>query len=142
MGAFVTLHELGELRAASVIWSEKGLSTGLSRIWPSRPRQATQDFLKFQAGEIDKIEIEISVLSPMKKVSGYEDIKIPGDGLCEEGLLSGVYLPQVADETGWARDEFLTSLCAHKAGLAPDAWKDRATEIYVFTAEVFGEKAK
>ncbi|MCX5667463.1 MAG: AMMECR1 domain-containing protein, partial [Candidatus Omnitrophica bacterium] len=47
-----------------------------------------------------------------------------------------------ADETGWTKEEFLTSLCAHKAGLAPDAWKDPATELYTFTAEVFGEGGK
>ncbi|MDD2689156.1 MAG: AMMECR1 domain-containing protein, partial [Candidatus Omnitrophica bacterium] len=52
----------------------------------------------------------------------------------------GVFLPQVATETGWSKEEFLSSLCAHKAGLAPDAWKDKSTEIYIFTAEIFSEK--
>jgi AMMECR1 domain-containing protein len=46
----------------------------------------------------------------------------------------------VAVETGWTKEEFLSNLCAHKAGLKPDAWKDKATEIYIFSAEVFSEK--
>jgi len=83
------------------------------------------------------------VLSPLKKVKSADEIKIPGDGvIVKSGFNSGVYLPQVATETGWSKEEFLTSLCAQKAGLRPDAWKDPATELYTFTAEVFGEGGK
>jgi AMMECR1 domain-containing protein len=53
-----------------------------------------------------------------------------------------VFLPQVAIETGWDKERFLSELCAQKAGLPPDAWKDPATRIEVFTADVFGEKEK
>ncbi|MFH1678302.1 MAG: AMMECR1 domain-containing protein, partial [Candidatus Omnitrophota bacterium] len=42
--------------------------------------------------------------------------------------------------TGWSKEEFLSNLCAHKAGLAPLAWKEPSTEIYIFTAEVFSEE--
>jgi len=49
-------------------------------------------------------------------------------------------LPQVADETGWGKEEFLNNLCAHKAGLPADAWKSKDTELYIFEAEVFSEK--
>ncbi len=77
----------------------------------------------------------------MKRVYSDREIEMGVHGvLVRQGYRSGVYLPQVATETGWTKDEFLTSLCAHKAGLAADAWKDPATEIYIFTAEVFGEK--
>jgi AmmeMemoRadiSam system protein A len=97
-------------------------------------------FQRLSAKEVDKIKIEISVLSPLKKVKGADEIKIPGDGvIVRRGFSSGVYLPQVATETGWSKEQFLTSLCAHKAGLSADAWKDPATELYTFTAEVFGE---
>jgi uncharacterized protein (TIGR00296 family) len=83
------------------------------------------------------------LISPLKKVNGSDEINIPGDGvIVRSGFRSGVYLPQVATETGWNKEEFLTSLCAHKAGLAPEAWKDPATELYTFTAEVFGEGGK
>jgi len=59
--------------------------------------------------------------------------------LIKKGLSSGVFLPQVATETGWTKEEFLSNLCAEKAGLAPDAWKDGSTEIYIFSAIVFSE---
>jgi AMMECR1 domain-containing protein len=61
--------------------------------------------------------------------------------LVRRGLQSGVFLPQVAKETGWGREEFLSYLCAHKAGLAQDAWKEKETELFVFSAEVFSEKS-
>jgi AMMECR1 domain-containing protein len=51
-------------------------------------------------------------------------------------------LPQVAEETGWSKEEFLSYCCSHKAGLAPDAWKDPKTEVFLFTAEVFGSAFK
>ena len=52
----------------------------------------------------------------------------------------GIFLPQVATETGWSKEEFLSQLCAQKAGLAPDAWKNPKTKIEIFSAEVFSEK--
>ncbi|MBU0605045.1 MAG: AMMECR1 family protein, partial [Candidatus Omnitrophica bacterium] len=48
--------------------------------------------------------------------------------------------PQVAVEAGWNKEKFMTSLCANKAGLPPDAWKDPSTDVYIFEAEVFGEE--
>jgi hypothetical protein len=142
MGAFVTLHEKGELRGC--IGNMVGQGPLYKTVADMAIQAATGDprFPVLSPAEIDKVDIEISVLSPMKKVSGPEEIKVPGHGvMVRRGFRSGVYLPQVATETGWNKEEFLTSLCAHKAGLAPDAWKDPATDIYVFTAEVFGEKS-
>lgn len=143
MGAFVTLHEAGELRGC--IGNMIGQGPLYQTVADMAVEAATGDprFHSLSPKEIDKIEIEISVLSPLKKVSGQEEVHIPGHGvLVKRGFRSGVYLPQVAAETGWNKEEFLTSLCAHKAGLEPDAWKDPATEIYVFTAEIFGEKGE
>lgn len=141
MGAFVTLHEGGELRGC--IGNMVGAGPLYQTVASMAVEAATGDprFSPLSPSEIDKVDVEISVLSPLKKVSNPDEIKIPGHGvIVRRGFRSGVYLPQVADETGWTKEEFLTSLCAHKAGLAPDAWKDPKTEIYIFTAEVFGEK--
>ena len=143
LGAFVTLHEAGQLRGC--IGNMVGQGPLYQTIADMAIEAATDDprFQKLSAGEIDKIDIEISVLSPLQKVKSADEIKIPGHGvIVKRGFNSGVYLPQVADETGWSKEEFLTSLCVHKANLAPDAWKDPATEIYIFTAEVFGEGGK
>jgi AmmeMemoRadiSam system protein A len=141
MGAFVTLHEKGELRGC--IGNMVGRGPLYQTVADMAIEAATGDprFPVLSPAEIDAVDIEVSVLSPMKKVGGPEEIKIPGNGVViKRGFRSGVFLPQVATETGWSKEEFLSNLCAHKAGLAPDAWKDPATDIYVFSAEVFGEK--
>jgi len=58
--------------------------------------------------------------------------------IVRKGLFhQGVFLPQVATETGWTREQFLSNLCSHKAGLPPDAWKDPKTRLEIFTANVF-----
>ena len=57
----------------------------------------------------------------------------------KRGWASGCFLPQVATETGWSKEEFLSQCCGGKASLPSDAWKDAETEVYLFTAEVFGE---
>jgi AmmeMemoRadiSam system protein A len=141
MGAFVTLREEGELRGC--IGNMVAQGPLCKAVADMAIEAATGDprFPPVQPQELDKIDLEISVLSPMKRVASPDEIKIPGHGvLVRRGFRSGVYLPQVATETGWNKEEFLTSLCAHKAGLAPDAWKDPSTEVYTFTAEVFAEK--
>ena len=142
MGAFVTLHEKGELRGC--IGNMVGQGPLYQTVAAMAVEAATGDprFPALTPKDVDNISIEISVLTQLKRVSGYKDVNIPGDGvLIRSGLNSGVFLPQVADETGWKREQFLTYLCAHKAGLPPDAWKDPNTKIYVFSAEVFAEKA-
>jgi hypothetical protein len=142
-GAFVTLHEAGDLRGC--IGNMAGDGPLYQTIADMAVEAATGDprFQKLSADELNKIDIEISVLSPLQKVKSADEVKIPGHGvIVKRGFNSGVYLPQVATETGWSKEEFLTSLCAHKAGLRPDAWKDPATDIYIFTAEVFGEGRK
>ena len=141
LGAFVTLREAGELRGC--IGNMVGSGPLYQTIADMAIEAATGDprFPKLSLAEISKIEIEISVLSPLQKIKNIDEINIPGHGvIVKQGFRSGVYLPQVAIETGWNKEEFLTSLCAHKAGLPPDAWKSESTEIYIFTAEVFGEK--
>jgi len=143
MGAFVTLREGGELRGC--IGNMAGSGPLYRTVADMAVEAATGDprFQRLSPKELDRIVIEISALSPLKKVRGAQDINIPGDGvIVRSGFRNGVYLPQVATETGWNKEEFLTSLCANKAGLAPDAWKDPATELYTFTAEVFGEGGK
>jgi len=60
--------------------------------------------------------------------------------IVQQGGRSGVFLPQVAAEEGWTREETLTYLCMHKAGLPANAWKDKETKLFVFEAEVMEEK--
>ena len=95
------------------------------------------------AAELKYLDIEISVLSPLSKTKNPLDLRLGIDGIyIKKGFASGCFLPQVAAETGWSKEEFLSYCCAHKAGLPADAWKDPCTEVYLFTAEIFGAPFK
>jgi uncharacterized protein len=90
--------------------------------------------------EVPQLTIEISVLSPMKKIANPLDMKLGVDGIyVRRGWAAGCFLPQVATETGWSKEEFLSYCCAEKAGLSADAWKKPGTDVFTFTAEVFSE---
>jgi AmmeMemoRadiSam system protein A len=104
---------------------------------------ATQD-PRFQndritEGELPQIDIEISALTPLKKTDDPLTLRLGIDGIyIVKGYKTGCLLPQVATETGWSAEEFLSYCSEHKAGLGPDAWKDGETEVYLFSADVFG----
>ena len=94
---------------------------------------------RITAEELDQLDLEISVLSPMVKTDDPLSLRLGIDGIyITDGRTSGCFLPQVATETGWSVEEFLSYCCAHKAGLAADAWKRAETDVYLFTADVFG----
>ena len=141
MGAFVTLSKHGQLRGC--IGNLIGKQPLYLTIRDMAIEAATGDprFPAVDLSEIKELEIEISVLSPLERIESADKIELGKHGvLVKKGFSSGVFLPQVAAETGWSKEEFLSNLCSHKAGLAPDAWKDKSTEIYIFSAEVFSEK--
>ena len=91
--------------------------------------------------ELEEIKIEISVLTVPQRIKNPEEIILGRDGvIVKKGWAQGVFLPQVAEETGWSKEEFLDNLCMYKAGLPKDAWKNPETEVYTFQAEVFSEE--
>ncbi len=141
MGSFVTLRSAGELRGC--IGNIVGNQPLYLTVRDMAVEAATGDprFTPVKLAELKNIEIEISVLSPLEKVDSADGVVLGKHGvIVKRGFNSGVFLPQVASETGWSKEEFLSHLCAQKAGLPPDAWKDKSSEIFVFTAEVFSEK--
>lgn len=143
MGAFVTLQQNGRLRGC--IGNLIGSKPLYLTIRDMAVEASVNDprFNPVKPNDLKTIVIEISVLSPMEKIDTVDKIKLGEHGvLIKKGFRSGVFLPQVATETGWSKDEFLSQLCSQKAGLAADAWKDKTTEIYIFTAEVFSEKSE
>jgi len=141
MGAFVTLHEHGNLRGCIGHMAATGPLYLTVRDMAIAAAVEDHRFRPVTLREMDDIDIEISVLTPMEKISDYNIIEPGKHGvMVRRGMRSGVYLPQVATETGWDREEFMNSLCAQKAGIPVDAWKTGDCEIYIFTAEVFGEK--
>jgi len=139
-GAFVTLRREEALRGCiGFIEPLFPLHHAISECAISA---ATKDirFPPVTIEELPKITIELSVLSPTKRVASVDEIKMGIHGVVvKKGLNQGIFLPQVATETGWSKEEFLSHLCRGKAGLPPDAWKDKDTEIYIFTVEKFEE---
>jgi hypothetical protein len=143
LGAFVTLKERGQLRGC------------IGRFEPSEPlyrivqqmavSAATEDprFRPVDIHELDKLVYEISVLSPQRKIQSAAEIILGKHGVTvSKGFHHGVFLPQVATETGWSKEEFLGELCSQKAGLPRDCWKDPGVTLEVFTAEVLSEEKK
>ncbi len=138
-GAFVTLHVNGELRGCiGYPGSEKRLDEVVGHCAVAA---ATEDprFPPMSAGELAELDVEISVLTPIRKVNDTSEIEVGRDGLVvQDGFRKGLLLPQVATEQRWDRDTFLAHTCL-KAGLRPDAWRTGA-KIFRFQAEVFGEE--
>ena len=137
-GAFVTLRKAGELRGC--IGNIPG-DTALGYTVGSMALQAAFGDPRFSPVEIKEmknIEIEISVLTPMKAVASPDEIVVGRDGvLMSAAGTSAVFLPQVATENHWGRTEMLDNLC-RKAGLQTGCWK-RNAKFQVFQAEVFSE---
>ncbi|MBN1353517.1 MAG: AmmeMemoRadiSam system protein B [Candidatus Omnitrophica bacterium] len=143
MGAFVTLHEKGELRGC--IGNLIGQGPFYLTVRDMAVEAATGDprFAPVRPEEMKDIDIEISALSPLEKIENPEMIEMGKHGVVvRNASRGGVYLPQVATETGWSREEFMNSLCGHKAGMVANAWKTGKCDIYIFTAEVFRERDK
>jgi len=91
------------------------------------------------ASELPKLEYEISVLSPMRKVTDVQKIIVGRHGLLmKNGDSEGILLPQVPVEQRWDRHTFLEQTCA-KAGMNTNCWMDDDTDIFSFTAVIFGE---
>jgi AmmeMemoRadiSam system protein B/AmmeMemoRadiSam system protein A len=137
-GAFVTLKKQGELRGCIGHMVE---DRPLCQVIGAMALQAAFNDRRFQPlrwSEWEDIEIEISVLTPFERVASPEEIVVGRDGvLIKKSGHSAVFLPQVATEQGWGREEMLNHLC-RKAGLPQDAWQGD-TEFYTFQAEVFHE---
>jgi AmmeMemoRadiSam system protein A len=139
-GAFVTLHIKGSLRGC--IGYIEGIKPIPDTIIDMAKASAFRDprFMPLSQSEYEKIDIEISVLSPIEKVKGVSDIVVGRDGLIiSNSGRSGLLLPQVATENNWDLAHFLEHTC-YKAGLPGDAWKREDTVIQKFSAQVFGEK--
>ncbi len=138
-GAFVTLKRHGRLRGC------------IGYIFPMKPLYLTvrdvaamaalrdERFPPVVTAELDQLEYEVSVLSPLRRVLDVKEIVTGRHGLVvKRGAREGLLLPQVATEQKWDRMKFLEQTCL-KAGLPPNAWRDPETDIFAFTAFVFSE---
>lgn len=140
-GVFVTLRERSELRGCI------GSIVGVEPLWQGvaanalRAAFADPRFEPLAARELDAVDIEISVMTPLQPARDWRSVRLGTDGVViRDGGAQAVFLPQVAAETGWRLEEFLGQLCL-KAGLPRDAFRtSRAMQFFVFQAQVFGEK--
>ncbi len=141
-GAFVTLHKNKQLRGC--IGYVQAVKPLLETIMEMAEAAALRDprFDPVEKHEVDDLEIEISVLTPMHRLSSIEEIHIGEHGLyIEKGYRRGLLLPQVATENEWDVETFLQHTCI-KAGLKESAWKDQNADIFIFSAQIFTEPGK
>ena len=143
-GAFVTITKGGNLRGCIGRFTA---DEPLYKVVQQMARASALEDPRFAhrrltADDLSAIKVEISVLSPMERVRNpLEEVKLGVHGIyIRRGRRSGTYLPQVATDHNMTLEEFLSSCSASKAGLSPDAWKDPDTEVYVYSAQVFGEE--
>jgi len=136
-GAFVSLHSHGQLRGC------------IGHIQPNRPLHQIIEEMALAAAfedprfspltlkELQDLELEISVLTPLQRIRDVQEIEVGKHGLyIKKGFCSGLLLPQVATEYKWDRVAFLEETC-RKAGLPRNAWKEKDAEIYLFSADIF-----
>lgn len=140
-GAFVTLTENGQLRGCI---GHFGSDEPLYKTVESMAEAAAFEdprFRPLRISELDEIEVEISVLTPMKRIHDISEFTLGKQGIyMRKGFQAGTFLPQVADETHWTKEEFLGHCARDKAGIGWDGWKE--AELYTYEALVFKEDGK
>jgi hypothetical protein len=135
-GAFVSLHKQGHLRGCIGHFGE---DYPLHEMVAEMARAAAFEdprFMPVSREELDDIDIEISVLTPMRRIQSLDEFELHRHGIyIRKGYRSGTFLPQVADEVNWTKEEFVGHCSQDKAGLGWDGWRD--AELYVYEAIVF-----
>jgi AmmeMemoRadiSam system protein B/AmmeMemoRadiSam system protein A len=137
-GAFVTLYKNHELRGCIGRFDPGG---PLYRVVQEMgAAAATQDyrFPQVAPSELHELQIEVSVLTPLRRIRSLDEFQLGRHGLyLKKDGRSGTFLPQVAGETGWTKEEFFGHCARDKAGIGWDGWKD--AELFVYEAVVFSE---
>ena len=135
-GAFVSLHKHGRLRGCIGHFGE---DVPLYEIVAEMARAAAFEdprFMPVSREELEDLDIEISVLTPMRRIQSLDEFELHRHGIyIRKGYRSGTFLPQVADEVNWTKEEFVGHCSQDKAGLGWDGWRD--AELYVYEAIVF-----
>ena len=135
-GAFVSLHKQGRLRGCIGHFGE---DVPLHEIVAEMARAAAFEdprFMPVTKDELDDIDIEISVLTPIRRIQSLDEFQLHKHGIyIKKGYRSGTFLPQVADEVNWTKEEFVGHCAQDKAGIGWDGWKD--AELFVYEAIVF-----
>jgi MEMO1 family protein len=137
-GVFVSLHIQNNLRGCiGTFRNDKPLYQNIQEMAIAA---ATKDyrFDPVTIGEVSSLTIEISVLTPMRKISSIDEIVLGKHGICiKKDGKTGTLLPQVAADRGWTREQFLGYCSRDKAGLGWDGWKNAG--IFIYEALIFNE---
>jgi AmmeMemoRadiSam system protein A len=144
-GCFVSLHErgthrlrgcVGRLDATKALWETVYLTTGETLRDPRFVNQPVTGM------ELENLEVEISVLSPPREAANPLDFEPLVEGIyLTIGDRAGFFLPQVARETGWTKEQLLARLCSEKLGLHPEVWQRSGVKLLKFDVEVVGPEA-
>jgi len=138
-GAFVTLKKHGQLRGCIGQFDAHGPLYSTVQDMAIAAAARDNRFNPVEESELKDLSIEISVLTPMRKIASIHELELGKHGIyIKKGLRSGTFLPQVATETGWSKHDFLGHCARDKAGIGWEGWKD--AELYVYEALVFGER--
>jgi AmmeMemoRadiSam system protein A len=136
-GVFVSLKKGDRLRGCV------GYIEGRKPLWQAvgelAQAAAFRDhrFKPLEPAELPPLQVEISILGSLKKITDINEIEVGRHGLyLKRGIMAGLLLPQVALEHKWDRLRFVEETC-RKAGLPADSWKDEETEKYCFEALIF-----
>ena len=134
-GVFVTLHLDGHLRGCIGRFTSSSSLHATIREMARSAAFSDPRFPSLTRKEASRVDIEVSVLSPLKRIHSIEEFKLGRDGIYMiKGPYHGTFLPQVAEETGWDTEEFLGHCARDKAGIGYYGWKD--AELYTYQTEV------
>ena len=138
-GCFVTITNAGRLRGCiGTFQPPDTLGEMIVEMGHSAARDPRFVTDPITPEELDELTIQVSVLSPLRPTDQPEKLTVGEHGIyIVSGHRSGCFLPEVATDQGWTAEQFLTYCCTSKAMLPPDAWKDPATTVYLFTSEKF-----
>lgn len=137
-GVFVTLHLGGKLRGCIGRFGSPSTLDSTIREMARSAAFSDPRFPPLTANEAERVEIEISVLSPLRRIDSVKEFKLGRDGIYMiKGNRHGTFLPQVAQETGWNTEEFLGHCARDKAGIGYWGWKD--AELYTYRTEIVKE---
>jgi AmmeMemoRadiSam system protein A len=141
LGCFVTLHRQGMLRGCiGTFDNQQTLGTNLARMAPAAAFEDPR-FPSVAAPELNEIKIEVSILSEMKKAASPGEVEIGRHGIyVQYAGRGGTYLPEVAVEQGWSRDEFIRHCACDKAGLSPE--EVAQADLYLYEVEKISEAGK
>lgn len=144
-GCFVSLHELGTHRLRGCV-GRLDANGPLAQVVQDTAVSALSDprFTENRVGldELPRLELEISILSPMKPAANPLDFDLLADGIyLIISNRAGCFLPQVARETGWNKEQLLDRLCTEKMGFPAKMWQHPAARLQKFTATILGPEA-